>query len=209
MTKKTIITIGRQFGSGGRLIGQKLATQLNIPFYDKELISLASQKTGLSPEVYEQADEKAASGLLYSSLLGTYPLGLQLGNNYNMPVNDKLFLAQSSIIKEAAAAGSCVIIGRCANYVLKDDPDCISLFIHAPIKVRIDRALEEYQMPAARIEEAIEKIDKRRAAYYNYYADTRWGKIGSYHFSMDSSVLGIDGTAALIAALIGLKERRD
>lgn len=209
MAKKTIITIGRQFGSGGRMIGQKLAAKLNIPFYDKELITLAAQKTGLSPEVFEQADEKAASGFLYSSLLGTYPLGLQLGYNYNMPINDKLFLAQSSIIKEAAAAGSCVIIGRCANYVLKDDPNCVSLFIHAPIKVRINRALEEYQMPAARIEETIEKIDKRRAAYYNYYADTRWGKIDTYQFSMDSSVLGIEGTADLIAALVDLRERKD
>lgn len=209
MAKKTIIAIGRQFGSGGRMIGQKLAAKLNIPFYDKELITLAAQKTGLSPEVFEQADEKAASGFLYSSLLGTYPLGLQLGYNYNMPINDKLFLAQSSIIKEAAAAGSCVIIGRCANYVLKDDPNCVSLFIHAPIKVRINRALEEYQMPAARIEETIEKIDKRRAAYYNYYADTRWGKIDTYQFSMDSSVLGIDGTADLIAALVDLRERKD
>jgi len=206
MIKKTIITIGRQFGSGGRIIGQKLADELKIPFYDNQLITMAAEKTGYSPEVYEQADEKAAGGFLYSSILGGYTLGSQLAVGYNMPINDKLFLVQSNIIKEVAAAGSCVIIGRCANYVLKDNPDCLSIFIHAPMKVRIERAIDTYQMPVARIEEAIEKIDKRRAAYYNYYSDTRWGKIGSYQYTIDSSVLGLDKTINLIAHLVQLKE---
>lgn len=208
MVKRTIITIGRQYGSGGRIIGQTLAERLNIPFFDKTLITLAAEKTGFSPEAYEQADEKAATGFLYSSLVGDFPLGSQAGFEYNMPIQDKLFIAQSNVIREAAAAGSCVIIGRCANYILRDDPDCISIFIHAPMKVRIERAIEEYQMPAARIEEAISKIDKRRAAYYNYYSDTRWGKIDSYQFAMDSSILGLDGTTELIAELVRIKEAR-
>lgn len=208
MVNRTIIAIGRQFGSGGRIIGQKLAERLNIPFYDKKLITLAAEKTGFSPEVYEQADERVASGFLYSSLIGDFPLGSQAGFEYNLPIQDKLFIAQSKVIREAAAAGSCVIIGRCANYVLKDDPGCVGIFIHAPMKIRIQRAIEEYQMPVARIEETISKIDKRRAAYYNYYSDTRWGKIDSYHYALDSSILGLEGTTALIAELVRIKEDR-
>ena len=208
MINRTIITIGRQFGSGGRLIGQKLAALLDIPFYDKQLIALAAEKTGVNSAMLQKADEQATNYLFYSSILDSYGLGgLSASAAYQMPVNDQLFIAQSDIIRELADNGPCVIIGRCANYILKDNPNCLNLFFKAPIGDRVNRALEEYQMEASHIEDTITKIDKRRATYYNYYADNRWGKTDTYDFILNSSVLGMEATSELIAQMVNLKEK--
>ncbi len=204
MSKQTVITISRQYGSGGRLIGQRLAEILSIPFYDNHLISLAAQKAGYNEDILKSADERPASSFLYSSLMGNYALGAQYPGGVSMPLNDHLFLLQSGLIKDAAREGSCVIIGRCANYVLKDLPHLFSVFVHAPITDRIERAINEYKLPQEKIRETIEKIDKRRAAYYNYYTDSRWGKQESYHLSINSSLLGVEKTAEVLAHIVSL-----
>ncbi|MDR1192659.1 MAG: cytidylate kinase-like family protein [Peptococcaceae bacterium] len=199
MNNPTVITIGRQFGSGGRLIGQRLSELLSIPFYDNKLISLAAEKSGFAQDVFAAADERPANSFLYSAAASAYPLGAQFINGFSLPINDQLFLLQSSLIREFAQAGACVIIGRCADYVLREHPHLLSVFIYAPIGDRISRAVKEYDMPREKIQETIEKIDRQRAAYHNYYADTHWGKAGSYRLSIDSSLLGAEKTAELLA----------
>lgn len=206
MITRSIITIGRSFGSGGRLIGQRLAELENIPFYDHQLINMAAEETGLSEERLESVDEMASSRLLYASIFGSFNATSLASGFNNMPINDKLFIAQSKIIRSLAEEGPCVIIGRCADYVLNDFPHLLRLYIHAPLEDRIQRALENYQMEASRIEENLKKIDKRRETYYNYYADGGWGKPETYDLTVNSSYLGIEETVALIAEIVKKKE---
>ena len=193
MGKRTIYTIGRQFGSGGRQVGKALAERLGIPYYDKELLAMAAKDSGFSEELFHSADEKPASSLLYSLVMGNYPMSSgTLGFN-EMPLNDQLFLIQSNTIRKVAKKGSCIIIGRCADYILKGNPDLISIFIHAPLEARVKRAVECYEVPADRAEEVCLKNDKSRANFYNYYSDQKWGMCRTYSLSLDSSLLGIEG----------------
>ena len=193
MGERTIYTIGRQFGSGGRQVGKALAERLGIPYYDKELLAMAAKDSGFSEELFHSADEKPASSLLYSLVMGNYPMSSgTLGFN-EMPLNDQLFLIQSNTIRKVAKKGSCIIIGRCADYILKGNPDLISIFIHAPLEARVKRAVECYEVPADRAEEVCLKNDKSRANFYNYYSDQKWGMCRTYSLSLDSSLLGIDG----------------
>lgn len=193
MGERTIYTIGRQFGSGGRHVGKALAERLGIPYYDKELLAMAAKDSGFSEELFHSADEKPASSLLYSLVMGNYPMSSgTLGFN-EMPLNDQLFLIQSNTIRKVAKKGSCIIIGRCADYILKGNPDLISIFIHAPLEARVKRAVECYEVPADRAEEVCLKNDKSRANFYNYYSDQKWGMCRTYSLSLDSSLLGIEG----------------
>ena len=193
MGTKAIFAIGRQFGSGGRMVGKKLSEKLGIPYYDKELLAMAAKDSGYSEELFRNADEKPASSLLYSLVMGSYPMSSgTLGFN-EMPLNDQLFLIQSNTIRKVASKGSCIIIGRCGDYILKDDPDLISIFIHAPLEARVKRAVEVYGIPADRAEDICLKNDKSRANFYNYYSDRKWGMCRTYSISLDSSKLGIDG----------------
>ncbi len=200
MSKKTIITIGRQYGSGGREIGEKLAKELGIPFYDKELLTVAAQKSGMCKEIFETHDEKPTNSLLYSFVMGSY-------GSDSLPLNHKLFLAQFDAIRSIADEGSCVIIGRCADYALEDYPECINIFIHANIKARVERATRLYGLPKERAEDAVIKIDKKRASYYNFYSSKKWGDINNYHFAIDSSVVGIDNTVKIIKEFIEMRNR--
>jgi cytidylate kinase len=197
MDKKFFITIGRQLGSGGREIGEKLATQLSISFYDKELIQIASQESGLGKEFFEKVDEKTSHSLL-SGLLGMYGTlgGESYSNNYLS--NETLFQIQSDVIRELAEKQSAVFVGRCADYVLKDYPRIINVFISADMNDRIKRIAEIQQVPEKKAHDIIEKMDKKRAGYYNYYSNKVWGDADSYHLCINSSVLGIDETAAVI-----------
>ena len=163
---KTIITISRQYASGGRLVGEKLAKSLNIPFYDRELITLAAKESGFSEKFFENADKQSVNSLLYSLSTGMYNAVGQFDGANNLPLNDKVFLVQYNVIRSLAEKGSCVIVGRCADYVLREDPEVIHVFIHSDIQSRVRRAVEEYGMPAERAEAMILKGDKRRAAYY-------------------------------------------
>lgn len=196
---KTIITIGRQYGSGGREIGERLANDFEIPFYDNKLLEIAAKESGISKEFFEENDEKPVNSLLYI-LSNTY-------SDDNLPFNHKLFLAQFDAVKKVAAEGPCVIVGRCADYALKDFDNCVNIFIHAGIESRIERAVHKYDVPEKRAREIILRIDKQRSSYYNFYTCEKWGRVENYDFSIDSSVLGIDKSIELIKEFIKLKEQ--
>lgn len=200
-----IITIGRQFGSGGRSIGEKLSQKLNIPFYDKELISIAAKKSGVSPEVFEGVDEKAANSLLYSLSMGMYSFGSGFSAMGDLPVNDKLYLLQHKIIKEIAEQGSCVIVGRCADYVLKDHPGCIKIFIYADMEYRKQESVKKHGIDPARSEHIINKTDKSRANYYSFYSGQKWGMAENYDLCIDSSKLSEEKIVDLVADYIRIR----
>ena len=196
--KRTIITISREYGSGGRLIGKKLAELLEIPFYDRELIALAAKKSGLREEIFEHADERTSGSFLYSIAMGMYPTAVPLDGRENMPLNDRAFFIQSDVIRDIAKQGSCVIVGRCADYILRDDPDAIHVFIHAPIEARVARAVSLYGLEANKARNAVQRMDKRRSAYHEYYAGERFGDAALYDLSFNSEKLDIDRCAQLI-----------
>lgn len=202
MGRKYIITIGRQYGSGGRMIGKKLAEALGISFYNREIIELAAQKSGMSEEAFEKVDETAASSLLYSIATGAYMFGNYVSPQVDLPLNDKLFILQSEIIKSIANKESCVIVGRCADYILKDRKDVVNVFIHASKEVRKERAINEYGITMNKADNYLAKIDKKRSTYYNYYTGEKWGYSTNYHLCLDSGVLGIDGCVHMIESFI-------
>lgn len=189
---KKIITISRQYGSGGREIGKKLADQLNIPFYDNELIERAAKESGFSKEAFESAENKATNSLIYSISMGMNAYGNQELGFAHLSLDDRIYLVQTEVIRKVANEGPCVIVGRCADYVLKEIPDVISVFIWADMEFRIDRATKLYGLPSVKAEENILKFDKRRANYYNYHANEKWGRAENYHLSIRSDSIGID-----------------
>ena len=201
----TVITIGRQFGSAGREIGEKLSKKLDIPFYDKDLLKRAAKESGLCEEIFENFDEKPSSSFLYSLVMDPYSLGYS-NNGFDLPLNHKVFLAAFDTIKKIADEGACIIVGRCADYVLQDYTNCINLFIHAPLEDRIKRISMKYDLPENKAKDMIYKKDKQRASYYNYYSNSKWADIKNYHLSINSSMLGIDGTVDMIEDLIKRKK---
>ncbi|PHV69185.1 cytidylate kinase [Sporanaerobium hydrogeniformans] len=203
---KIIITIGRQFGSGGRYIGKKLAEDLNIPFYDKELIELAAKEHGMSPEVFANIDETASSSFLYSLAMGINTFGSRISTLSEMPLTDKLFIAETNTIKRIATEGSCVIVGRCADYILADNPNCIHIFVHGDFKDRVNRAVRDYGVPADKAESIIAKTDKKRATYYEFYSSQKWSKATNYTLCLDSSVLGLDNCVDIIKDVIAKRQ---
>ena len=203
MDKKIIITIARQYGSGGREIGEKIAAKLGIPLYDKELIKEAATRGSLDENVIKEADESATNSLLYTLAMGSNVLGTTMHFGYKMPLNDKLFILQSEVIKEYAKAGSCVIIGRCADYVLRDEENVLRLFIYGDLDHRQARITERHpELKPSQIIDVINKTDKRRSSYYNFYTGNKWGKYDNYDIALNSSTFGIDGTADLICACV-------
>lgn len=202
MSKRVIITIDRQYGSGGRAIGEKLAKDLGIPFYDKKITEMAAKQSGMSKEVFERIDETAASSLLYSVVTGAYVFGNHVSPTLDLPINDKLFIAQTEVIKGIINEGACVIMGRCADYILRNNPDVVNIFIHADLPIRIERAIKEYGLQPERAEVQLGKIDKARANYYHYYSGEKWGNSINYKLCLDSSILGIEGSVAVIKAFI-------
>ena len=161
---KTIITIGRQFGSGGKEIGIRVAKELGIPFYDKELLQEAAKKSGLCEKIFENFDERPKS-LLYSIAMDSYMFALP-GTGVGDSLEQQVYLATFDTIRQIADKGPCVIIGRCADYALADHPDRLSLFIHAPLDVRIKRVAERQDISEEKARALINKTDKRRASYY-------------------------------------------
>lgn len=201
MDKKIIVTIARQYGSAGREIGEKVAKKLGIPLYDKELITDAATKGNLDETVSKMADETAANSLLYTLAMGSNVLGTTMHFGYKMPLNDKLFILQSEIIKEHAKEGSCVIIGRCADYVLRDEEHILRIFVYGDLDHRQERiAARHPELKPSQIIDVINKTDKRRSSYYNFYTGNKWGKYDNYDMAINSSTLGIDGAAELIAS---------
>lgn len=205
MKERTVITIGREFGSGGREIGQKLAEQLGVKCYDKELLELASKNSGLCEELFANHDEKPTNSFLYSLVMDTYSLGYT-SSYVDMPINHKVFLAQFEAIKKLAEQEACVIVGRCADYALESNPNAISVFIKAGIDVRVSRIKNIYELNEDKAKDLIIKTDKRRASYYNYYSSKKWGEAKGYDLCLDSGKLGIDGSIELIKKFIELRE---
>ena len=207
MSKPTVITIGRQLGSGGREIGQVIAKKLGISFYDKELLAEAAKKSGLAKELFENHDEKPTNSFLYSLVMDTYSLGYSSSTFSDMPLNHKIFLAQFDTIKNIADRESCVIVGRCADYALADYSNVLSVFIHADLEYRIRRICKRHSLTSAKAKEEIVKTDKRRSSYYNYYTSKKWGEASGYHLCIDSSAVSIEeprlARAERLAILLG------
>lgn len=203
----TIITIGREYGSAGREIGYKVADYFGIKLYDKEMLARAAKESGICQELFETHDEKPTSSFLYSLVMDTYSLGYSAGSYADMPINHKVFLAQFDTIKKIASEGSCILVGRCADYALEDFDNVLSVFIHADMNARIRRIARIYDLTDAKAKERIVKTDKQRASYYNYYSNKKWSDADSYNICLDSSVLGIDGTAEAIERLVEIKEQ--
>lgn len=198
-----VINIGRQLGSGGKEIGEKLAARLGIDFYDKELIKLASEESGLCKEFFERADEKASQGIIGGLFGMRFPFiseGAIPSNNCLS--NDALFKVQSDVIRRLAAEKSCVFVGRCADYILREHPRCVNVFISASKEARMARICQLYRVDEEKAEEMMEKADKRRSEYYNYYSYKTWGAAATYHLCMDSSVLGVDETVRFIEEFV-------
>ena len=207
MGSNEIYTIGREFGSLGKQVGQELAKRLGIKFYDKELLQKAAKESGLCEEIFESHDEKPTNSFLYSLVMDTYTGGSYSTAPFlDMPLNHKVFLAQFDAIKKIAANESCVIVGRCADYALEENPNVLSIFIKADMQDRIRRIAKLYDLSDAKAKDKITKIDKQRASYYNYYTSKRWGEVDSYDLCLNSSVFGIDGTVDMIKQAIEVKE---
>ena len=187
--KYSIITIGREYGSGGRIIAKQVAETLGIAFYDKELIHLAAQKTGLSEEyISSSATHHKANKFFYNLIF----------SSDNLPVSDQLYIAETDIIKKVSDDGPCVIVGRCADYILRERQDCLKIFIHAPLEERIARAKNDYGI-SEDIENFVQKTDKERSAHYDYFTNQGWGKAQNYHMTINSTV-GLDMAVKLIIA---------
>ena len=207
METKTVITIGRQYGSAGRQIGRALAEELGIKCYDKELLDRAAKDSGMCQELFENHDEKPTNSFLYSLVMDTYSFGYSSSAFSDMPINQKVFLAQFETIKKIASEGPCIMIGRCADYALADFDNCLSVFIHASLETRIRRIAKLYDLTDAKAKDKIQKADKKRSSYYNYYTSKKWGDVDSYDLSIDSGKMGIDGTIELILKAIQQKEK--
>ncbi len=201
--ERTIITISRQYGSGGRDVGMALSKLLNIPYYDKELLYMAAEKSNLHPDIAKDADENVKKGFLGMFSTGPYMAEPGASKGSELPINDRLYIMQSNLIKELAAKESCVIVGRCADYILEDNPNAVNVFIHACEEQRIKKIQREENVGEKEARKLMIKVDKRRATYYNYYSSHKWGLADNYHLSIDSKI-GVDNCANLIALYINM-----
>ena len=207
MANNTIITIARQYGSGGHDIGKKLAEELKIPFYDKELLERAAKDSGFCQEIFENYDEKPTNSFLYSLVMDTYSMGYSTAAFAEMPLNHKIFLAQFNAIKDIAKEGPCVIVGRCADYALADFPNVVNVYLYADLQSRIARIARRHDVTDAKAKDLIQKTDKSRASYYNYYTNKKWGEATGYDLCLNTASLGIDGTIHMIREFAAYKER--
>lgn len=180
-----VITIGRENGSGGRQLGSELAAALGVKCYDSELINETAKASGFATSFVETHEEQRPGSFLYSLVTG----GGVIADDQPFPV--QIFQAQSEVIRTIAARESCVIVGRCADYVLRERKDLLSVFIHAPVAFRADRAQKVYEKEAGNMEDFVRKKDKKRAAFYNYFSQNKWGDARHYHLAI-SSVYGVD-----------------
>jgi len=201
MAEKKIITIGRQFGSGGKQIGEALAEKMNIPFYDKELLKEAAKDSGICEEIFDSFDEKPTNSFLYSLVMDPYSLGF--GSSTELPLNHKVFLAAFDTIKNLAEKdGSCVFVGRCADYALRDMDNVVNVFLYADMDDRVARIAKKYNISESKAKDMIKKEDKARASYYNYYTSKRWGEMKGYDICINTSKYGIDKTIDLLYDIV-------
>lgn len=208
MATNSVITIGRQFGSGGRKVGEMLSQRLGIPYYDKQLLAEASKDSGIAEALFEDHDEKPTRSLLFSLVTGMQLRGDSSAMYMDMPLNHKIFLAQFDAIRRIASEGPCVIVGRCADYVLRDKANAVSVFVKADLPSRVRRAVEQYGLSPDKAEDAVRRADKQRANYYNYYATATWGDVNNYDLCLDTGKLGLEGAVELLAHCVELREKR-
>ncbi len=199
---KTVITIGRQFGSGGREIGEKLSKAYGINYYDRELLTRAAKESGFCEEILQNHDERPTNSFLYNLVIDTYSFGYNSSSFVDMPISQKVFLAQFDTIKKVADEGPCVIVGRCADYALDGRDNVINLFIYADEDFKIRRVMDIYDLDENKARDMINKKDKQRQSYYNYYTNRKWGKADTYDLCINSSVLGIEGSVKLIKQFV-------
>lgn len=199
MEDKFVINIGRQLASGGKSVGEQIARQLGVQLYDKQLINLAAEQSGLCPELFEKVDEKESKSL-FSTLIGYMraPFAGDDGGMNNVLSNDALFKIQSDVIRDIAARESCIFVGRCADYILREHPRCVNVFITADGDDRCARLRRSHGITEEEARTMMVRTDARRADYYNYYSSRTWGVAATYHLCINSSVLGIGGTADFV-----------
>lgn len=205
MNKKVVITIARQYGSGGRTIGEMLANDMNIHYYDKELLKLASEDSGINERLFVKADEKVKISQLIKNMNSVYKGQLISPESDDFISDDNLFNYQAKVMKQLAEEESCVIVGRCADYVLKDYDNVLSVFIHAPKDYCMEQAAKKVSMPSKELEKYIAKTDKRRADYYKYYTGREWTDARNYDLCLDSSKLGFERCVEEIKAYIKVR----
>lgn len=189
--KHRIITISREFGSGGRTIGKETAAKLGIPCYDQELIEKIAEESGLAKEYVAERSEYSSHGSFLVSALAER-------DHNGHSLQDDLWAVQFKVIKNLAAQGPCVIVGRCADYILRDEADCLTVFIHSDMEHRAKRIVEQYGERSDTPEKRLKDKDKRRAAYYQFYTDRKWGAVQNYHITLDSGELGIEQCVELL-----------
>ena len=205
MSENVIVTIARQCGSGGREIGERLSEKLGMVYHDKSLISLAAEKSGMNPEILENADEKATPSFLYSIAVGAIGMvPFSHGMPYDTPINDKLFVLQSEIIEEEAKKYPCVFVGRCADFVLKDHPKMVRVFVYASPEKRIEKIADVNGISNSEAKSLMGKIDKKRASYYNYYTSQKWGRKENYDLMIDTTKIGVEGAVEMIEKFVDL-----
>lgn len=199
MKANTIITISRQYGSQGREVGQEIAKRLGIPYYDRDLITLAAKASGFSEELFDRLDRRATNSFLYSlTMFGSAGIN-------GLSLTDQLYVTQRNLIRDLAEKGSCVIVGRCADYILRKQPELFNFFIKASMEKRLEHAKDDPKIPSA-TKETLEKLDKQRAAYYNFYTGQVWGNAANYDMCLDSGVLGVGKTVDMILEYIELAQ---
>ncbi len=198
---KTVITIGRQFGSNGREIGHRLAEKLGYSFYDKELLNEAAKASGLSEGILKSLDEKPNRSFLYNLVMDPYSYTFT-GTGYQANLNQQAFQATYDTIKKIADEGPCVIVGRCADYALRNNDNLLRVFVHAPIEARIKTVMERFDLTEDKARSQINKEDKARASYYNYYCSKKWGSLDSYDILVNSSLMPIDDTVSVLCEFI-------
>ncbi len=202
----TIITIDREYGSGGREIGVKLSEALEIPLYDRDMLDRAAKDSGIAQELVESNDEKSTGSFLFSLVMDSKTSGVY---SDEVPLNQKVFMAQFETIRSIAEEGPCVLVGRCADYALRDRDDILSVFIHADMEQRIRRVAVDNDLSDAKAKDLISRNDKERSSYYNFYTDRKWGDARTYDACFDSSKLGINGVVNMVLNLVKIRENTD
>lgn len=191
-----IITFARQYGSGGRDIGLKLAERLNYRFFDREILDIAAENSSIHPALAKRFDEKPAGSLLYSAFLASG------GLEEHIPLNQKLAIAQFDTIRSLAQEGNCIFVGRCADIALQRRTDLLRIYLHAPTEWRLKRIVEQYGVPEALAEKTLKKTDKTRNEYYEFFTQKKWGQCTNYDLTINTALWGIDGTVEQLARLI-------
>ncbi len=207
MKANTIITIGRQFGSGGHEIAVGLSEKLGIPYYDKEIIVEAAKKSGLNENLFKNAEEQTVSSFLYSVALGAYTPANSLTGMPFMNINETIFQEQSKVIVDLASRGSCVIVGRCADYILKEQPECYRFFMYADLPARIERIKKLYDLDDRKAEDLIVKTDKKRGNFYHYYTGKKWNDLKNYDLCLNTAKTGAEGAIETILSFVNQAQK--